>query len=299
MIVSPQLDVPRILRSVGRPLGVLLAYDIAVTALYVVWDQHWVAVPDLPMSLLGSALAVILGLRNNIAYARWWEARSLWGSAVNSSRSFARGVLALLGSSDAAAARGVALVRLQIAWAHALRLALRRQDPWSELERLLPAATLARVREAVNVPSALQAELGRSLAEADRDGGLDSIRLAALDGTLSELANAQGGLEKIKNTPMPRQFEQFPRVFVGAYCLLLPIGLVHALGAATPFGSTVIGFAFYVLDQIGQDLEDPFEGTVHDVPMSAITRTIEVDLRQMLGEQEAPRPLAPVNGVLW
>lgn len=299
MIVSQRLDASRILRSVGRPLGFLLAYDVAVTALYVVWDQRWVGLEDLPIGLLGSALALILGLRNNTAYARWWEARSLWGSAVNNSRSFARGVLTMLGDGDAAAARGAALVRLQIAWAHALRSALRRQDPWSELERLLPAAALARVKGAANVPTALQAELARSLAEADRAGRLDSMRLAALDSTLSELANAQGGLEKIKNTPLPRQFEQFPRVFVGAYCLLLPIGLVHDLGAATPFGSTVIGFAFYVLAQIGRDLEDPFEGTVHDVPMSSITRTIEVDLRQMLGEQETPRPLAPVDGVLW
>ncbi len=299
MIVARRLDAPRILRSVGRPLAVLLAYDIAVTALYAVWGQHWLAVQDLPMSLLGSALAVILGVRNNVAYARWWEARSLWGSAVNNSRSFARGVLAMLGGGEAHAARKAALVRLQIAWAQALRLALRRQDPWGELERLLPAAMLDRVRGAANVPAALQAELGRLLAEADQAGGLDSIRLAALDGTLSELANAQGGLEKIKNTPLPRQFEQFPRVFVGAYCLLLPIGLLHDLGAATPVGSTVIGFAFYVLDQIGRDLEDPFEGTVHDVPMAAITRTIEVDLRQMLGEREAPRALAPVDGVLW
>lgn len=298
MIVAQRLDASRVLRSVGRPLAVLLAYDIAVTILYAVWDQHWVAVDDLPISLLGSALAVILGVRNNVAYARWWEARSLWGSAVNNSRSFARGVLAMLGGK-AHAPRRAALVHLQIAWAHALRLALRRQDPWGELEQLLPAATLARTRMAANVPTALQAELGRALAEADRDGGLDSMRLAALDATLSELANAQGGLEKIKNTPLPRQFAQFPRVFVGAYCLLLPIGLLHDLGAITPIGSTVIGFAFYVLDQIGRDLEDPFEGTAHDVPMSAITRTIEVDLRQMLGEQEAPRPLAPVNGVLW
>ena len=299
MIVSRRLDAPRILRSVGRPLAFLLAYDVAVTALYVVWDQHWVAVQDLPLSLLGSALAVVLGVRNNVAYARWWEARSLWGSAVNNSRSFARGVLTMLEDSAAAVARKAALVRLQIAWAHALRFALRRQDPWSELERLLPASTLARVRRAANVPTALQAELGRSLAEADRAGGLDSVRLAALNGTLSELANAQGGLEKIKNTPLPHQFEQFPRVFVAAYCLLLPVGLVHDLGAVTPIGSTVIGFAFYVLDQIGRDLEDPFEGTVHDVPMAAITRTIEVDLQQMLGEQDVPRPLAPVDGVLW
>jgi ion channel-forming bestrophin family protein len=125
------------------------------------------------------------------------------------------------------------------------------------------------------------------------------MRLAALDRTFSELANAQGGLERIKNTPLPRQFDQFPRVFIAAYCLLLPVGLVSALGPATPIGSTVIGFAFYVLDHIGRDLENPFEGTHHDVPMSAITRTIEIDLRQMLRERETPPPLAPKSGVLW
>ena len=74
---------------------------------------------------------------------------------------------------------------------------------------------------------------------------------------------------------------------------------MSALGAATPIGSTVIGIAFYVLDQIGRDLENPFEGTAHDVPMLAIARTIEIDLRQMLRETETPTPLAPVGGVLW
>ena len=71
-------------------------------------------------------------------------------------------------------------------------------------------------------------------------------------------------------------------MFGTAYCPLLPVGLVHDLGLATPAGSTVIGIAFFVLDQIGRDLEDPFDGSVHGVPMSAITRTIETDLRQML-----------------
>lgn len=297
MIVAPRLDVRRVLRAVGPSLAALFAYDVAVTLLYVAFGQHWVGVDDLPLGLLGSALAIIVGLRNNGAYARWWEARTLWGSAVNNSRSLARGALSML-RGEGSGAFASALVHVQIAWAHALRLALWRQEPWNELGRSLPPETLARVRGATNVPTALQAELGRLLAEAYRRGTLDEVRLAALDRTLCDLADAQGGLERIKNTPMPRQFAHFPRVFIPAYCLLLPVGLVHDLGAMTPIGSTVIGFAFYVLDQIGRDLEDPFGGTVHDVPMAAITRTIEVDLRQMLGEHEAPRPLAPADGVL-
>jgi len=297
VIVEQRLKLPWILRSVGPPLLVLLAYDIAVTVLFVVYHQRWIGL-DLPLALLGSTLAIIVGLRNNASYARWWEARTLWGSAVNNSRSLARGAIAML-QGTLGEARATALVHLQIAWAHALRLALRREDPWSELEQLLPADVLRRVRGAANVPTALQAEMGRLLSEADQAGGLASVRLAALDRTLTELANAQGGLERIKNTPLPRQFDWFPRIFISVYSLLLPLGLVNDLGPATPIGSTVISFAFYVLDQIGRDLENPFEGTPHDVPMSAITRTIEIDLRQMLRERETPQPLAPVHGVLW
>jgi putative membrane protein len=298
MILERRLKLPLILRHVGRALVVLLAYNIAVTALFVVYHQRWIGLEDVPLALLGSALAVVVGLRNSASYARWWEARTLWGSAVSSSRSLARGAIAMLQGRESEA-RAAALVHLQIGWAYALCRALQRQDPRGELEQLLPGDVLSRARGAANVPTALQAEIARFLAEAGRAGALDSTRIGALDRTLCELANAQGGLERIKNTPLPRQFDWFPRVFITVYCLLLPVALVTALGPATAIGSTVIGFAFYLLDQIGLDLEDPFEGTPYDVPMSAIARTIEIDLRQMLRERETPAPLSPKDGVLW
>ena len=239
-------------------------------------------------------MAIIVGLRNNSAYGRWWEARTLWGRAVNNSRSLARGAQTFLPDATAST-----LIHLQIAWAIALRHAMLKQPTWTdEVAALIPADIAARIRHATNLPTAINGAMGRLLAQPDRSDATQSIRIAALDQTLSALADAQGGLERIKNTPLPRQFEQFPRVFVIAYCLLLPIGLVHDLGLATPIGSTVIGAAFYLLDQIGRDIEDPFSGGVHDVAMGAITRTIEIDLRQMLGETTALTPLAPVDGVL-
>ena len=293
MIVNRQLDPIRIFRSVGVSLLLLVAYDLTITVLYVVFNQHWVGVNDLPLALLGSALAIIIGLRNNSAYGRWWEARGLWGSAVNNSRSLARGAQMFLPPDVA----GV-MIRLQIAWAHALRFSMLKQDPWATITPFLPPDMAARLRTAANVPTALQGEMGRLVAQR-RIGDVDaSVRVAALDITFSALADAQGGLERIKNTPLPRQFEQFPRVFVIAYCLLLPIGLVSDLHIMTPIGSTVIGFAFYLLDQIGRDLEDPFTNSIHDVPMGAITTTIEIDLLQMAGETEVPKPRQPVDGIL-
>ena len=296
MIVARQINPIRIFRSVGPPLLLLLAYDVAVTMLFVVFDQNWVSVSRLPLALLGSALAIIVGLRNNSAYGRWWEARTLWGSAVNNSRSLARGAIQFLPEATA-----TTLVRLQIAWAHALRGALLKKDVWAEVEPFVPPGSVARILSATNMPTAIQAEMGHllSLRTIEREDDMAmSVRLSALDTTLSAIADAQGGLERIKNTPLPRQFEQFPRVFVIAYCLLLPIGLVADLGIATPIGSTVIGSAFYLLDQIGRDIEDPFANDIHDVAMGAITRTIEIDLRQMLGDADAPKPLEPIDGIL-
>ena len=88
-------------------------------------------------------------------------------------------------------------------------------------------------------------------------------------------------------------------MFVQIYCVLLPLALVTNMGWLTPLGSTLVGFIFLALDKIGRDLEDPFENTIYDVPLTSITRTIDVNLRQLLGETVLPAAEKPVRGVLW
>jgi putative membrane protein len=273
----------------------LFAYDSGVTILNVYYGVKWLSVTDLPLPLLGSALGVFLGLRNSLSYARWWEARTLWGAAVNNSRSLVRSLIWALPGD----ARAWTIGCQQIAWAHALRCRLRKQEPWDDIAPLLDADVLARVRSAVNPPTALQAEQARVIAQAIGDRTIDTIKAANIDRVLSDIANAQGGLERIANTPLPRHFDDFPQIFVLAYCLLLPVGMVADLGVLTPLGSSFLGLIFLALDSIGRDLEAPFANTVHDVPMTAITRNIEIDLRQMLGESDVPKPLQPVGNVLW
>jgi putative membrane protein len=116
---------------------------------------------------------------------------------------------------------------------------------------------------------------------------------------LVDIANAQGGMERLKNTPLPNQYRFFPMVFTHMLCILLPIGLVETLGFATPLGSTIAGLMFLAILAIGDDLVDPFANTLHDVPLSAMCRTIEIDLLQAIGDP-APGPVvADSNGVLW
>ena len=88
-------------------------------------------------------------------------------------------------------------------------------------------------------------------------------------------------------------------LFVQIYCLVLPVGMVEQLGWFTPLGSTLVGFMFLALDRIGRDLENPFENTIYDLPLTSITTTIETNLRQLLGETTLPEPVTPIHGVLW
>ncbi len=295
MIVARRWKLPHVVHYVGLPLLALFAWDVLIAVLYVKFRQQWVALDELPMPLIGSALALLLTLRNNNAYTRWWEARQLWGGVVNYSRTLARQVRLYLPGN----AVGETLVELQVAFAQALRCHLRRQEPWKEIAHLIGPDLRARLQGSSNVPDAVLAEMADRLAKLHQAGALDSVQLAAFDATLAALATLQGGTERIKNTPLPRQYAVFPRVFVQVFCVLLPLAMVRDLGLATPLGSTLVGFIFLALDRVGADLENPFENRVYDVPLTSITRTIEINLRQGLGQTDLPAPLEPKDGVLW
>ncbi|MGI4855300.1 MAG: bestrophin family protein [Janthinobacterium lividum] len=299
---SPQLR--RLLAYVGLPLLLLFLYDAAIVLLFQVAGWKWVALPHIPLALFGSAIGLIVAFRNNSSYGRWWEARTLWGGIVNNSRSWARQVLSSIApqkEADREAVRTLQcrMVLLQIAWVHALRQQLRGQPPLDELHGLLTEEDLMALAGQKNIPFAIQIWQGDLVRQALESDWIDSLQWSALDSTLNDLADLQGGSERIKNTPMPKQYAFFPQLFTRMYCLLLPLGLVLNMGWFTPLGSTLVGFIFIALDKIGRDLEDPFENTIYDIPLSSMSRTIEINLRQALGERSLPEALQPVQGVLW
>jgi putative membrane protein len=152
-----------------------------------------------------------------------------------------------------------------------------------------------------NVPAAILVWMATRLrtAFARASGTESTLRLLALDETLTELTNLLGACERIKNTPIPRQYDFLPRVMVRAYLVLLPMSVVAELGIATPLVTAVLAFLFLSLDAIGRSVEAPFENDVHDTPMTALSRTIEINLRQMLGERTLPPPVEPVDGYLY
>jgi ion channel-forming bestrophin family protein len=304
MIVPRSRQIMRMLQYVGTPLLLLVIYDVAVVAAYKVLRWEWIALPHIPLALYGSAIGIIASFRNQSAYGRWWEARTLWGAIVNNSRSLARQVttaLLPLNESEAEDLKTMQrrLVYHQIAYVHALRQHLRQLEPWDDLTPLLEASELRALRDEKNIPLAIQQRIGLLLRECQVREWMNIAQWRALDSSLDDLIDAQGGTERIKNTPMPKQYDYFPQLFVHIYCMLLPLALVTTMGWFTPLGSTLVGFMFLALDKIGRDLEDPFENTIYDVPLTSITTTIDINLRQLLGETLLPPKTEPVEGVLW
>ncbi|MCU6455047.1 hypothetical protein LPN01_13255 [Sphingomonas sp. A2-49] len=294
MIVAPTPRLTRIVAEVWKPLVLLFVWDVIVTVTYYALPFK---APSLPLTLFGTVLALLIGFRDNSAYQRWWEGRVLWGAMINASRSLSREARNFLPIDEAHDLRRTIVLR-QIAYVNALRCQLRRQPVDEQVLKFLSRGEAEPALARSNIANGLLDGTGRRVDDARRLGWIDTIQQTRMEATMVDIANAQGGMERIKNTPLPNQYRFFPTLFTHIFCILLPIGLVETLGYATPLGSTLAGLMFLAVLQIGDDLVDPFANTVHDVPLTAMCRTIEIDLLQSIGDV-APDPVKPVKGVLW
>jgi putative membrane protein len=263
--------------------------------------MYWsdVGIPFSAIAALGGALAIFLGFRNNAAYDRWWEARKVWGGLVNDSRSWTRNVMAWVqappgGDPDSARALQVELIHRHLAFVHGLAFHLRKQRNGllGAVARFVPDQEAERYNEVPNVITALLIEQGCRVAQARDQGHIEHFRHLSMDQLLTRLSDIQGKCERIKNTPLPRQYDAFPRWFVYFYGLMLPFGLVSPIGWGAVPVSVSITIIFLALEVSGRTIENPFEGDVMDTPMTALAITIERDMRAALGEA-LPEPAQP------
>ena len=298
------------------------AYAILVCLVYGPLDFHYLSIPWPPVATLGIAVAFYIGFKNNGSYDRFSEGRQLWGGIVNYSRTWAvqsleyvTSVVDAPGVEEPAASgaelslRHRRLVYRQLAWVNALRLNLRRQpDRWeAEVAPFLDPAEATAMRRKQNPPAHLLRRHAADLRVLREERGLlNDFQHVNMMQTIEQLFNLQGGCERIKNTPFPRQYAYYSFVFVWLFAALLPLGLVNEfdkLGPGhvwftVPF-SVLVSWVFNTIEVVGHTSENPFENEINDVPMTAICRTIEIDLREMLGETHLPPKLAPIDDVLY
>lgn len=298
MIVRPRLHWLRMLFVLrGSVLPRIMPQLLFTTALaaVVVWGEGrigpWkLGLTAAPFTLLGVALAIFLGFRNNASYERFWEARKIWGALLNDSRTLARQVCTLTTCGPDERRR---LVYLLIAFVHALRHQLRGLTAVEELAALLSPEALERVRRARFKPAVLLVLLSEELAAARRAGRVEPILAASFEPAIGGLSHVIGGCERIANTPIPFTYSVIIHRIIYLYCFLLPFGLVDTVGMFTPLVVAFVAYTFFALEALSDEIEEPFGTAPNDLALDAMARMIETTLRETLDEPELSAPLLP------
>jgi len=270
--------VPRI----ALRLVVLMLVAAALVWLHLAVDL----VPDvggLGFTVFGIALSLFLGFRNNAAYDRWWEARKLWGGLLADMRSLAREAEIFVPEQ----ARRRALLRAALAFLHLHRANLRRL-PDDALARQL-AGSLA---DTPHPPDAALDLMAALVAEGAREGSIDGFGQRTLTERLGSMALQQAGCERIATTPLPYVYSLLIYRTTWLFCLLLPLALVGPAGWLTPLFVGIVGYVFFGLAEVTEELSHPFGQTPNGLPLDAICRAAEIALAPHLGEP-APEPLLP------
>lgn len=283
-----------VLPSILPQLGLVTALATIITASHGMVLGWKTPLTPMPFTLVGIALAIFLGFRNSASYDRYWEARKFWGQGLNECRTLTRQALSLMdGQVDIRP-----FVYGQIAFIHALRGYLRRVPVERELAALLPAELLARMRDAHYPPTLILVWLGQWLHEQRRAGHLQAVLAAKMEDALSGLNQVQGGCERIVSSPIPFAYTVILYRTVGVYCLLLPFGLVDTLGWMTPLVTAFVSYTFFAQETLLSEIEEPFGNAENDLPLDALSITIERTLREMLGEATLPDMPAAKDFVL-
>ena len=291
MYVAKTIPLASIWRYDRKNILFFSAYSGLICFADLELGMSFLSMPFVAVGTLGTAVAIMLGFKNNSAYGRWTDARATWGSIVSASRNFGSMVAAYV--EDAEVRRE--LVHRHLAIVYALAARLRHLPDDEHLARWLSREEQAAIVGASNRSVQLIHRQAVRLREASRH---DSNAGFFLMPGINELYALVGAAESIKTTPLLRHYSFFTSLFVKVFVFLLPFGFVGALGWSTVPLTVLVGTMFYMLDGVGGLTEDPFENNFNDVPISALCRTVEIDLRTQLGEVDLPPQLEPTDGVL-
>lgn len=271
---------PRVLSFGLIATGVVLLHRVA---------PH-VALEVGPVEIVGGVLALLLVVRTNAGYDRWWEARKLWGGVVNQTRNLIVDALAYGPASPAWRER---LVRWVAAFPHLMRHSLRGERQLPDVERLLGPDAATAIAAAAHMPSFAMREIAGQLREACEQG-MDRFVFLQIDRERAQLIDHLGGCERILKTPLALVYVLKIRRFLALYLIALPFALVDRVGWATPVLTMLLAYAAMGIDQIGVELERPFAtSSLSHLPLDGICKDIEQQLLRFLGEEEgAPRSVS-------
>ncbi|WP_302119711.1 bestrophin family protein [Allorhodopirellula heiligendammensis] len=263
------------------------------------------AVPGGPFEVAGAVLGLLLVLRLNAGYDRWWEARKLWGGIVNESRNLAIAGLAY-GPPDHH--WRVQFIKWIASFPHVTRRSLRGERQVPELSRLLTEQQIEALLTNSHLPDAVSRQIASLLAEG-RGSGMDALAFYSAEKQRCLLIDYLGGCERILKTPLARSSAIQVRQFIFILLASLPFSLLDDFHGTLPaiFGTEVgrsvwliplfimvIAFMLLSLDRIGMELQNPFDTRRVDfLPLDNICITIEQNLLELLHDDALHDYAAP------
>ena len=259
------------------------------------YAAHVLLIPDCfavaPFEAAGAVLGLLLVMRSNAGYERWWEARKLWGGIANASRNLA--IIATTQGPDDAEWRGK-IVRWTAVFPHVARASLRGERTVTEVAALIGAEQASHVADSHHMPTYVAMKIGECLREAVERLGLDRLVAIQIDSERATLIESIGGCERILKTPLPKLNSIKIRRFIFLFLATVPLAEVHKVGWLTPFITMLVAYPILSLDQSGVELQHPFS-TRHlsHLPLDEITRGIETNLLALLNEARQADAISP------
>jgi putative membrane protein len=299
MYVKQVFSIWRLLKGIWVGVVAVTAYATLVFYLFSYQNWHFLSFPISITTILGTALSLLLGFRTNSAYDRWWEARKCWGEIVNDSRTLVRQAKAFI---EAPASEKDELVsnisHLQIAWCYALSNSLRGNQVLVYADLHLTTEEHEYVSAQDNIPNAILNLIQFKMAGLHDSAKIKTLLYQNIDDTLRRLCDAMGKCERIKNTVFPTQYSFFVHLVIFIFTLVLPMGLVESIGRIAIPITFIISFLFFYVEWIAYIMQNPFENGPNDIPMTSMSRNIEINLLQLVGADKIPEKILPKNGVV-
>jgi putative membrane protein len=309
--------------------GLAYATVVAIIVFFLKeYKQIDISLPWQPLSVVGIAVAFYLGFKNNASYDRSWEARKVWGGIVNNSRTFGAALVAFIQGEEDAAIKKKIIYR-HLAWLTALRFQLRLAREWEhkedrlkgdyfpetsdkyfenldkELCQFLDKEEALTCLSKTNVATQILKNQSIELQALNNKNYFNDFRHMELHKLIGSFYDDQGRSERIKNFPFPRQYASAALWQTVIFAALIPFGMVNVFAGgdafyfwlSVPFSALII-WMFFLMEKIGDHSENPFEGSYNDIPITSISRSIEIDLRQMIDDENIPAPLTSQHGFL-
>lgn len=287
MLLKNNIPFTYIFGKITKELILVTFYAVGIVILYENYHFTRISIPIAVPALLGTVISLLLAFRSNQAYDRWWEARILWGAIVNDSRTLARQVLYFVDDPYYSAEIQLfkeRFIKRQIAWCYGLSQSLRHTNPTLGLDRLMKEEELDFIKKYKNIPMSILELHARDIQKAAKEGWINKYQQVQLDSTLTNLCDRMGGSERIKNTIFPVTYSTYINMTINLFIVMLPFGLIEFFGYFEIPIVIAIAASFLLIEKMAIHLQDPFENKPTDTPTTAISRTIERDLCQMLND---------------